>query len=566
MKKILSLILLIAILFGITPIVYADASSNVTLTVDKTTVNVGDTVTLTFKVAQKVQALDFSINYLKDVFEYVSSEPETTNKEQLYIDDDKGNYVQVGTVNPYGFDTFFFTFKAKAKGNATFSTNIDQISIDTNESLPYENKSVNVTVQEAPTTVEVTSVILDKTTASVEVGKTTTLTATVKPDNATNKTVTWTSSDTSIATVSNGTVTGVKAGTATITAKAGTKSATSTVTVTAASNGGTTDEDKKPDNPPIDDGLTWTDASNVTFKFERYGTTSNQKIIIDGLNYDKKANYYYYLSNNKEDKPQNSEYTELGASNNKYSIGWNDKIKKVLERNGDIHIWLLEKKQDSNFENHYKVLVNAKKIERIEQLSLGSRIGSLFTSFDTSIHVSEIVASDGRKVKYKIGKVEDVKILNSIKNSEKDCLTTLMNYAKSAKNGKTGLLNIGKSNSITSSLGLIDNNYYYVYYELDDENGKYYPIEDISLYQARYSKGNSFGDGWWLYDYLSSDFKWNLGDDGSGSTTTDGNKDNTTSTKPIPQTGETLTVAGIIIGTISVATMSIIKYRKYRDI
>lgn len=83
--------------------------------------------------------------------------------------------------------------------------------------------------------VAVTGVTLDKTTASVEVGKTVTLTATVAPANATDKTVTWTSSATDKATVEGGVVTGVAAGEATITATAGgDKTATCVVTVTAA--------------------------------------------------------------------------------------------------------------------------------------------------------------------------------------------------------------------------------------------------------------------------------------------------------------------------------------------
>lgn len=56
-------------------------------------------------------------------------------------------------------------------------------------------------------------ITLDKSTASVAAAATTSLTATVVPSGST---VTWKSSDTTIATVSSGTVTGVKAGSATI--------------------------------------------------------------------------------------------------------------------------------------------------------------------------------------------------------------------------------------------------------------------------------------------------------------------------------------------------------------
>ena len=82
--------------------------------------------------------------------------------------------------------------------------------------------------------VEPTGITLDKTTAQIEVGATVTLTATVAPADATDKTVTWSSSDTAIATVSNGVVTAVAEGTATITAKThNDKTATCAVTVTA---------------------------------------------------------------------------------------------------------------------------------------------------------------------------------------------------------------------------------------------------------------------------------------------------------------------------------------------
>lgn len=80
--------------------------------------------------------------------------------------------------------------------------------------------------------VKVSKVELNKTSVSLKAGETEQLTATVTPDNATDKTVTWTSSKPTVAAVDeNGKITAVAPGTATITATAGDKSATCTVTV-----------------------------------------------------------------------------------------------------------------------------------------------------------------------------------------------------------------------------------------------------------------------------------------------------------------------------------------------
>ena len=64
----------------------------------------------------------------------------------------------------------------------------------------------------------VTGIILDKTNTTVQVGATTPLTSFLTPADATNKLVTWRSTDQTIATVADGIVTGVSLGTATITA------------------------------------------------------------------------------------------------------------------------------------------------------------------------------------------------------------------------------------------------------------------------------------------------------------------------------------------------------------
>lgn len=83
-------------------------------------------------------------------------------------------------------------------------------------------------------TVHVTGVTLNKTSLNLTAGGSETLTAAVAPADATNKTVTWSSNNTSVANVNGGKITAVSAGKATITATADGKSATCEVTVTAA--------------------------------------------------------------------------------------------------------------------------------------------------------------------------------------------------------------------------------------------------------------------------------------------------------------------------------------------
>jgi uncharacterized protein YjdB len=94
------------------------------------------------------------------------------------------------------------------------------------------DKKASCTVTVNKKTVDVTSITLDKTSASMTPGQTITLTATVKPDNATDKTVTWTSTNPGVATVDqNGKVTAVAEGTAIIKAEAGGLTATCEITV-----------------------------------------------------------------------------------------------------------------------------------------------------------------------------------------------------------------------------------------------------------------------------------------------------------------------------------------------
>lgn len=103
------------------------------------------------------------------------------------------------------------------------------------------NQSATCRVTVTSATIEVSSITLNTNSLSLTVGNSSTLTATVLPADATDKTVTWESNDTGVATVSSsGVVTAVSVGTCTVTAKAGGKTASCAVSVTSGGGGGGT--------------------------------------------------------------------------------------------------------------------------------------------------------------------------------------------------------------------------------------------------------------------------------------------------------------------------------------
>ena len=144
---------------------------------------------------------------------------------------------------------------------------------------------VAVRFEKEAQSVPATGVTLDRTELSLKVDETATLTATVEPDNATDKTVTWATSAEDIATVENGTVTALKAGTATITATCGEAKAECAVTVVDPAK-----------LPYLLEGVTDTTATVQTGKSYQLDDLMAGKIfgVAEGeLTY---ANYFYTMS------------------------------------------------------------------------------------------------------------------------------------------------------------------------------------------------------------------------------------------------------------------------------
>ena len=281
MRKVVSIILAVLMLTAMGTVAVTSASAEETATVNGVVANVGDTVTIDYFIKSDCiwECFQGHVTYDYDGLQLESFEmPDVTtgimtntlNKGFVYYTgvDIYSNYKFYNEVNFYRIKFTVRQAGSYAVNNVlefADGNNADMIVDDgvilkperliTREvvtATPKPTETTTNTTAPKPTTkpeptntepsstpspstpVAVSGVALDKKVATINVGKTVTVKATVTPANAANKTLAWTSSNTKIATVSNGVVKGVKAGRVVITAKTtdgSNISATCTVTV-----------------------------------------------------------------------------------------------------------------------------------------------------------------------------------------------------------------------------------------------------------------------------------------------------------------------------------------------
>ncbi|MCD8128320.1 MAG: Ig-like domain-containing protein [Oscillospiraceae bacterium] len=279
----------------------AGTESNVAMDVSATELTVGDTVSVTVSVKEgtTVSSMGLGIFFDTALLECTSVVgADESDPTYFYITTAAGRqkeatacssieeaasagtvgFVIVGTSEAEYAESVAYTatFTAIAEGTAAFTLYEDSDGTDGCNSDAIE--TAEVVISAGDTTVDVTGVALDQTEAALTVGETLTLTATVEPEDATDPTVTWTSDNESVATVTGGVVTAVAIGTATITATAGDCSATCAVTVTAAQTGDNTESNVAMDVSATE--LTVGDTVSVTVSVKEGTTVSSMGLGI----------------------------------------------------------------------------------------------------------------------------------------------------------------------------------------------------------------------------------------------------------------------------------------------
>jgi len=191
----------------------------------------------------------FSVSYYEGTtiptYTYFAGKPlikrDTTTYEDavVYVYNYGGTEAELADFQNYLYALEAYGWKCYATDDSSYGTLVfgfekgnDLLVVSV--SLPSQSILVMIPKEVQSTTIAVTSVSLNKSSVILEKGETLSLSATVSPSNATNKSVTWSSSNTSVAAVSSsGVVTAKSVGTATITVKTsdGSKTAKCTITV-----------------------------------------------------------------------------------------------------------------------------------------------------------------------------------------------------------------------------------------------------------------------------------------------------------------------------------------------
>ncbi len=294
---------------------------------------------------------------------------------------------KVATVNSKGKVT------AKGKGTATITAKADGLSVKSKVTVKNPTRSIAVDML----SLDITSVTLNK-------GNSYKMKVTVFPLNATNKTVTYTTSNKSIVTVSNGTVKAVGVGTATVTAK--------------SSNGKT-----------------------VSCKF----TVKNAKVEVSSVTLNKST-----LSLNVGDtqqliatvNPRNATNKNVEWQSNNTSVATVSSTGKVTARNvGNTYIYAIA---SNGVSKSCKVTVN-NTTSNEEQKDVETEVNSITLS-STSLKLNEyestkltanVIPSNAINQKIKWVSSDDTVVFVSINGTVKALKEGKATITASTKNGKT---------------------------------------------------------------------------------------------------------------------------------
>ena len=326
-------------------------------------------------------------------------------------------------------------------------------------------------------------------------------------------------------------------------------------------------EEPKTDEPTTTTEGDWTDFSKAKFELKKEGI-SNAIVEISGVTPKENSSYYLFITSNNSKPTVDGNVSEeritlvYDKDAKKLKSVDSGKVANYVELNQDLYATVLERNGLTDNISTY-----GNKLTRYSESKYSDAFHATFMTHDADQIVTNFTHSqnNNRKIQIKVGKITDTSILKKIQSKNSKGFEELLSFAKS----NSGIYdqtvsadkddwyaieyNAGssstKGNSVINIKGLEHEAYYFLYIKTDDENGKYISNEAVTLAQA-----NVYDNGWGLFFYGSSDFKW------SEWGTTGG--DDSVAPGILPKTGAEYVMYGGLILVMSVS--GFVAYKKYK--
>lgn len=306
---------------------------------------------------------------------------------------------------------------------------------------------------------------------------------------------------------------------------------------------------------------------------EQLSNVRNYRFLISDITPETNYTYYYTIGDGTSVPEFSTDYEQLKYDNTK-KVFYSGTIEKYLEIAKDQYVYVYARHLNDNSEFENELIVEKAKLEKPAQkkytdvfyatimtkLSADSE-GTAQILFNTPWDKATV-----RKVHLRIGKISDDTILKDIYNKKSNAFENLLAYSKT----KTAIFDktLNSNASDTAAGGIISNNvdnwidassitddeYYFLYAVVEDENGKYVKTEGVTL--ARASKPTN--DSFQLNFYDSTNFSWKSFDSGD---TEPSVSDKTISPKTLPNTGSGIIV--LVLGVIATVG-GIVSYALYK--
>ncbi len=325
---------------------------------------------------------------------------------------------------------------------------------------------------------------------------------------------------------------------------------------------------------PATDTDTAATPTTTSGSYSAYFDTSesyiNVPIVVKGL----PAGKYSYIADTNKTTPYSNSAHQLIEENGVLKSP-DTEVRNLIQLNTDVYVHIYDA---ASLEHPLVADLKVEKPVFNQNNYFSSEADASYkhSQFVFALPFTQDKDSMKRTVHYKLGKITDNSVLRAIKANASDGFAKLKEYAKNDANPlynetqvSNGPFGYSTDTQILPGNQFADKSYYYLYAELDDEDGKYIPIDSVTLAEADVYPTVE-GYPWFLFFYGKSNFSLDdIPDDSQNGETSseesapESNKvDDTVAKTDLAKTGE----KAIIFALIGVAFVaSVVFFRKNKN-